>query len=172
MVGLGFDVILCHTLLEYVARPEEMLVRLVSMLAPGGTLSLLLANPAAEALNLALAKRDLVRALRALPGIERADDATETDAATPDVTTPPAGRADLFGLPRVTLAPERVRTILRAAGLTVAAEYGIRVVADYYSAAELADATFYERLWAFEAAAGSREPYRRMARYLQIIAEK
>jgi 2-polyprenyl-3-methyl-5-hydroxy-6-metoxy-1,4-benzoquinol methylase len=152
LAGQSYDVVMCHTLLEYVPQPLQVLRALAGMVRPGGTLSLLLANPDAEALHWALTKRDLDHARRALSSS--------------------VGQADLFGLPRRSLPLDLVRSALRQAGLVPAAEYGVRIFADYLSADELADDAFYARLWSLEVEASQIEPYKRIARYAHIIASK
>ncbi len=152
LAGESFDVVLCHTLLEYVLQPVQVLQSLAGMLTPGGTLSLLLANPHAEALHWALAKRDLDRARSSLVS--------------------PVGQADLFGLPRRNVALEVVRDALRRAGLVLAAEYGVRIFADYFPREDWEDDSFYAHLWPLEVEASQIEPYKRIARYAHIIASK
>jgi ubiquinone/menaquinone biosynthesis C-methylase UbiE len=51
----AFDLVLCHSVLEYVEDPAVAVRRLVERIRPGGTLSLLVANRVATVLNRALA---------------------------------------------------------------------------------------------------------------------
>lgn len=147
-----FDVVLAHTLLEYVDQPWSVLRGLVQVLAPGGLLSVLAVNPRAEAFRLAWAKRDLVQARLAL---------RET-----------VSKPNLFGLPRHALPLERLRRALSHAQVHTAAEYGIRVFADFFSAEDLEDVKFFARLQELEAEASQVEPYKHVARYLHIVAIK
>jgi len=55
-----FDLVLCHTLLEYVLDPRETLDVLSTVLRPGGLLSLLFANPHADPLRWAIANEDRI----------------------------------------------------------------------------------------------------------------
>jgi S-adenosylmethionine-dependent methyltransferase len=147
-----FDLVLAHTLLEYVDEPWDVLRGLIQVLAPGGLLSLLLVNPRAEAFRLAWAKRDLQQARKAL--------------------TESLSKADLFGLPRRGLHADRIRQELSEAQVDTVAEYGVRIFADYFSSEELADPNFLARLQELEAEASHLEPYKGVARYLHILATK
>jgi S-adenosylmethionine-dependent methyltransferase len=144
-----FEVVLAHTLLEYVEEPWSVLRALVHVLAPGGLLSLLVVNPHADAFRMAWAKKDLIRARQAL--------------------TECVSQADLFGLPRRILPPSRIRQELSDARVKIVAEYGIRIFADYFSGEELADAAFTAKLWELEMEASRLEPYKRVARYLHLV---
>jgi S-adenosylmethionine-dependent methyltransferase len=150
--GDHFDLVLAHTLLEYVDEPWSVLRGLIQVLAPGGLLSLLLVNPRAEAFRLAWVKRDLEQARRAL--------------------TESLSKADLFGLPRRGLPADRIRQELSEARVDPLAEYGIRIFADYFSSEELADPDFLDRLQELEAQASHLEPYKGVARYLHIVGAK
>jgi S-adenosylmethionine-dependent methyltransferase len=147
-----FDVVLAHTLLEYVDDPWDVLHSLVHVLAPGGLLSLLVVNPRAEALRLAWVKRDLLQARRAL--------------------TESLSKADLFGLQRKGLPADRIRQELTQSHVDTVAEYGIRIFADYFSAEELDDPVFLSRLQDLELEASHLEPYKGVARYLHVLGTK
>ncbi len=147
-----FDLVLCHTLLEYVSEPQEVLQALTTVLRPGGLLSLLFANPYADALRWALVREDLEKARLALR--ER------------------VSSADLFGLPRRTFPTEVVQEAMSQAGVEVVAEYGVRIFADYLPAEKLADPEFSARLLELEMAAGALSPYRLIARYTHLLGRK
>jgi S-adenosylmethionine-dependent methyltransferase len=147
-----FDLIVCHTLLEYVAEPQETLRALVAVLRPGGLLSLLFANPHAEPLRWALARGDLTKARLSL---------------REQVST-----ADLFGLPRPTFTAEGMQQAIAQTGVQVVAEYGVRIFADYVPAGKLADREFYARLLELETAAGALLPYKQIARYKHLLGRK
>jgi S-adenosylmethionine-dependent methyltransferase len=147
-----FDLILCHTLLEYVLDPWEVLRTLIGVLRPGGMLSLLCVNPYAGPLRWAIARGDLIKARRALHD--------------------PILSADLFGLPRQTWTSEMLREALTGLGVDVAAEYGVRIFADYTADDRLADPEFYARLLELEIAASATDPYRQIARYNHILSVK
>ena len=147
-----FQVVLVHTLLEYLDDPWEGLTSLARLLAPEGLLSLLVVNPLAEPFQLAWIKRELVLAREALGQ--------------------PVGRPDLFGLHRRVLPPKRARQALAESGVHVVAEYGIRIFADYFTTEELLDPAFYLQLRELEMSASRSEAYRQLARYLHIVGVK
>jgi S-adenosylmethionine-dependent methyltransferase len=147
-----FDLILCHTLLEYVEDPGQVLLGLSTVLRPGGLLSLLFANAYADPLRWALARGDVERARRSL----------ETQVSS----------ADLFGLPRRTFSGDGMREAMGRAGIEPVVQYGVRVFADYMPADKLADRSFWTRLFELETSAGSRFPYRDIARYGYLLGRK
>jgi SAM-dependent methyltransferase len=147
-----FDLVLGHTLLEYVSEPWEILRTLIAVLRPGGILSLLFANTYAEPLRWALARGDLERARLAL--------------------REPITSADLFGLARCTFTAEAMREAVAQMGVEVVAEHGIRIFADYVPGEKLADPEFYARLQELEMASGALSHYRPIARYNQFLGRK
>jgi S-adenosylmethionine-dependent methyltransferase len=147
-----FDLILCHTLLEYVSDHQEVFQVLISVLRPGGLLSLLTVNAYADPLRLAIARQDLHGAHLALQ-----------EQVSP---------ADLFGLPRQTFATEAMHEALDQAGLDVVAEYGVRIFSDYMPAERLGDPEFLDRLLELETVAGALHPYKLIARYNHFLARK
>lgn len=152
LTGDHFDLILCHTLLEYVPDPWQVLRSLIAVLRPGGWISLLFANPHADPLRWALAKGDLDKARLSLHQ--------------------PVSSADLFHLPRRTFRAEEMEQALTRAGVRVMATYGVRIFADYMPADRLADRAFYARLLSLETAASALLPYRLLARYNQLLGRK
>jgi S-adenosylmethionine-dependent methyltransferase len=147
-----FDVVLCHTLLEYAREPWEVLRGLTMVLRHGGLLSLLLANPYADALRWALGKTDLVKARLVL---------SEGDSS-----------ADLFGLRRRTCPADAAREAMAQAGIENVSQYGVRIFADYLPAHELAAGKFFSQLMDLEMAAGGLDPYRLIGRYVHLLGRK
>jgi len=147
-----FDLVLCHTLLEYVPEPREVLRALTTVLRPGGLISLLFVNPCAEVLHSALVRGDLEKARLSLR--ER------------------VSSSGLFGLSRRTFPAEVVQEALVDVGVEVVAEYGVRIFADYLPAEKLADSEFLARLLELEATAGALCPYRLIARYTHLLGRK
>jgi ubiquinone/menaquinone biosynthesis C-methylase UbiE len=147
-----FDLVLCHTLLEYLEEPEKTIHALSRMVREGGLLSLQFVTPFADALRWALARQDLEKARLAL---------------RQQVST-----ADLFGLPRRVFDPAVMRRLMREEALDVVAEYGIRIFADYLPAARLEDADFLRHLMDLELAASSLDPYRLIGRYRLMVASR
>ena len=148
----SFDLILCHTFLEYVEEPMQALRSLATLLVPRGLISLLLANPFSDALRWALSKKDLERSLLCLR--ER------------------VSQADLFGLTRRTIPLETVYEALAQIGVHVLGEYGVRVFADYLSGVEFSNDEFYAQLWRLEVAASELDPYKRISRYTHVVGVK
>jgi len=147
-----FDLILCHTLLEYVSEPWEVLRTLITVLRPGGLISLLFANPYADTLRWALIKGNLEKARLAL--------------------REQVSSADLFDLPRRTFTAEVVQEAMTRARVEVVAEYGVRIFADYLAGEKLADPEFFARLLELETVASTLHPYRLIARYTQLLGRK
>jgi len=147
-----FDLILCHTLLEYVPNPETLLRSLVATLKPGGLLSLLAVNPHADALRWALSKGDLAEARRAL-------------GQTRSGTT-------LFGVNRHVYDRRVLQEMLGGVGLEVRATYGVRIFAEYLDEERLVEPASRAQLWELEEAAGRMSPYARIGRYNLLVGLK
>jgi hypothetical protein len=77
--------------------------------------------------------------------------------------------ADLFGLPRRTLSAREMQEALSKKDVQTVATYGVRIFADYLPADKLADPAFRDRLLELETAASTVDPYRSIARYIQIL---
>jgi SAM-dependent methyltransferase len=145
----SFDVVLCQGVLMYFAGPEPVLDSLARVVAPGGTVSLLVRNGDALAMRPGL--------LRDWEGSARAFDGTGyhnrigVDA-----------RADRLG---------EITALLALRGVSVREWYGVRVFTDAEpSDAELPDAATLDALLACEERAGRTDPYRRVAALLHVIA--
>ena len=147
-----FDLVLCHTLVEYVPEPTAILETLVASIKPGGLLSLLAVNPRNDALRWALSKGDLVQARQAL-------------GQTRSSTT-------LFGIDRHVYTGQALHETLAGLGMEGVATYGVRIFADYLAADKLADAAFVEQLWQLEREAGLLAPYAQIARYSLLVSVK
>lgn len=149
----SFDLILCHNILEYVEAPRKTLGGLARILAPGGLLSVVVANCFSEPLKLALAKFDFEAARLAI----NVKDST----------------ADLFDdAPRHTFSLEELDEVIGDSQLNVAARYGIRIFADYLPEAVTQPAGNYRLLLELEKEAAPQVPYLNVARYLQVICQK
>lgn len=144
----SFDLVLCHSLLEFVKDPQVLLWQLMRVMRPNGLLSVVVGNRHHFPLRAALLQQDFHQARVAL-----------------DLEIP---ATDLFGLPRRTFYAEEMRRMLQACGGRIVGEYGVRVFFDLLSEApELS-----QDLVALELAASSRLPFRRVARFIHFIAEK
>jgi len=143
-----FDLILCHTLLEYLPAPLSALPLLGTLLSPGGFLSLVTLNRWQEPLRLAIRDGKLDEARKAL-----------TNPGTAD---------SLFGLPRTAMTFEALRSELEAAGIQAVGRAGIFVAADYLEPRDLEEPSYFNALLRLEVEAGVRAPFMDIARYLHL----
>jgi ubiquinone/menaquinone biosynthesis C-methylase UbiE len=144
----SFDLVLCHSLLEFVKEPLELLGHLMHVLRRDGLLSVVVGNRHHFPLRAALLREDFREARLAL------------DEEIP--------ASDLFGLPQRSYSNEEMQQMIRACDARLVAEYGVRVFMDLLQ--EVPELT--PDLIALELAASSRLPYRHMARFIQFIAAK
>jgi S-adenosylmethionine-dependent methyltransferase len=150
LVPLGSaDLVLCHSLLEVVDDPAEVVAALAATLRPGGALSLVVANRAAAVLS------------RAMTG--------HLDAATA-LLTDAHGRAGSGDKLRRRFDAAGAAALLTAVGLAVEKTQGVRVVSDLVPGS-VADGD-PEALLAFELSAADLPPYRDIATQLHLFARK
>jgi len=145
------DLILCHSLLEVVDEPADVVKALADALRPGGAASVLVANRAAAVLARAITGH-LDAATVLLADAEGGDLATRRDT--------PRRRFDAAG----------ATALVHAAGLDVEEIHGVRVVADLVPGT-VADAD-PQALLAFELAASGHAPYRDIATQLHLLARR
>lgn len=143
-----FDLLLCHSLLEYLPNPRSALVPLRTLLSPGGFLSLVALNRWQEPLRLAIRDGRFDEAKRALDG------EVSTDS--------------LFGLPRKGMVKDELLAQLEAAAIHVIAHEGIFAFSDYLPPGTLEDPSCFPTLLRLELEAGGLSPFREVARYLHI----
>jgi S-adenosylmethionine-dependent methyltransferase len=149
----SFDLVICHNTLEYVEEPGAALASLVKRLAPGGILSLVVANRFSEAFKLAFVKFDLAGARLAL----HAGNST----------------ADLFdNAPKRTFSFEELDAMAAQLDLKAAARHGIRIFTDYLPENFIEDQGNFQLLLALEREAASKPPYIYAARFLQVILSR
>jgi S-adenosylmethionine-dependent methyltransferase len=129
----GADLILCHSVLEYVDAPTAAMAAIARVLRPGGTVSVLAASAVAAVVHRALAGRfDEARRLLSeisanSTGLAAQDENAEaTDR--PDGLEGPGGGRGAARPRRFTLAG--VVGLIEAAGLRPGAAHGVRVFAD------------------------------------------
>ncbi len=145
------DLVLCHSVLEYVDDPAAAMAALTGTVRPGGSVSLLAAGQVAAALH------------RAVAG--HFDDARR-------VLADPAGRwGEGDRMPR-RFTRETLSALVRGAGLRVAELHGVRIFADLVPGGMLDDADSAEALIALESAAAVHPVLRDLAGQLHLVADK
>jgi S-adenosylmethionine-dependent methyltransferase len=146
------DLVLCHSVLEYVADPAAAVAAVASVVRLGGVISVLAAGRLAAVLH------------RALAG--HFDDARQALTAA-DGTW---GRHD--PMPR-RFSLDEVSALLDGVGLRVGAVHGIRVVADLVGGATAdGDPRAIEALVALESAAATQPALRDIATQLHVLAHR
>jgi S-adenosylmethionine-dependent methyltransferase len=145
-----FDVIVCHSVLEFVERPSDVIARCKAWLKPNGVLSVAFGNQRHGALRAAIVENDLARAQHDL-------------YMAPNAT-------DRFGLPMRLFEPEYVHDVLRTHGFEIRAEYGIRVVTDLLDKDTSSAPENYDALLNLESDMIVMPAYRHVGRFVQVIA--
>jgi S-adenosylmethionine-dependent methyltransferase len=148
----SFDVILCHNILEYIDDPEVVLRDAARALRDSSAiLSVLVRSQAGEVLKAAIQAGDLGAAENSL--------------------TAEWGQESLYG-GRVRLFKcDSLQRMLKAASLSMIAERGVRVVADYLPPAVSRSAE-YERILELERKLGIRPEFAAVARYTHYLARR
>ncbi len=144
-----FDVILCHNILEYVDDPGAVLRDAARVLrGSSAIISVLVRSQAGEVLKAAIRTGDL-------------DEAENCLAAEWGEETLYGGKVRLF-------SKDYLQHILKAACLTLIAERGVRVVADYLPPA-VSRVTEYQRIFELERRLGMRPEFAAVARYRHCV---
>jgi len=162
LVGDGAaDLVICHSVLEYVDSPAAAMAAIARVLRPGATVSVLAANAVAAVLQRALAGR-YAEARQLL-----AADGAETPAEGAGVTAP--RRFTLAGL----------TALITGAGLRAGDAHGIRVFAGLLpgagaggGSAAAADPAAADELRALEEAAAAYPALRDIAARLHILGHR
>jgi len=145
----SFDVILCHNLLEYVDDPDLALRSAARALRDSSAiLSVLVRNQAGEVLKAAIQAGDL--------------------AAAEDAFAAEWGQESLYGGKVRLFTSHSLRALLKAASLSVIAERGVRVIADYLPP-RISRAAEYERILELERKLGVRQEFAAIARYTHCL---
>lgn len=148
----GWDLVLCHNLLHYRDDPAELVGRLVAAARPGGLLSLVAPNPAMDVLATAIRDCDPGQALAML------------DA--------PTRRSATVGEPMHRLERADVEAAVRAAGAVVTDRFGLRTVIDLVANDVKQDPDWLCQAMELERALCSRDPYRDVARFWQLVCRR
>jgi S-adenosylmethionine-dependent methyltransferase len=150
--GESFDIILCHNVLEFVEDPGAVLCAGARLLRDSSSiLSILVRNQAGEVLKAALLLGDLATAER---NIEEE-----------------WGQESLYGGKVRLFTPDTLERMLTNAGLVLAAQSAVRIVADYLPP-QISRSAEYERIFALERRLGKRQEFFGMGRYLQYLVRR
>ncbi|GAA3011629.1 class I SAM-dependent methyltransferase [Streptosporangium longisporum] len=146
------DLVLCHSVLEYVEDPAGAVTAMAGLLRPGGVISVLAANPLAAALH------------RSIAG--RFDEARE-------VLTDPDGRwGDRDPTPR-RFTRESLELLLAATGFTPGEVHGVRIFADLVPSRVLdGEPGAAGALVALEQAAAAHPVLRDIATQLHVLGHR
>ena len=147
-----FDVILCHNILEYVDDPCAFLRSAARALrGPSSIISVVVRNQAGEVLKAAIQDGDL--------------------AAAEHNLTAEWGHESLYGGRVRLFTPESLRSMLLESSLSVTAERGVRVLADYLPP-QVSRSTEYESILELERKLGRRPEFAAVARYTQCLGHR
>lgn len=149
----GFDLVLCHFVVQYLPDAAAAITMLAAAVLPGGALSLVAPNPVGDVLTLVTRGGDPAAALAAL-------DATASRTVTFD-----------RDVARVPLA--MAEAAVAAAGLTPQARYGLRCVVDLVpDTVDKAEPAFLRDLLALELAVCDRPDWLPLGRAWQLVARR
>jgi S-adenosylmethionine-dependent methyltransferase len=153
--GTGADLVLCHSVLEYVESPEAAMSAIAGILRPGGVVSVLAASAVAAVIH------------RVLAG--RFEEARRLIAATAPPQTPPGPSGGVPELPRRFTLPA-VTELIEKAGLRAGPGHGIRVFTDLVpSMFTGTDPGAADALLALEEAASAHPAFRGMATQFHVL---
>jgi S-adenosylmethionine-dependent methyltransferase len=149
----GFDLVLCHFVLQYLDVLDEPLAKLLQAVKPGGYISLIAPNRPGEVLAKAARGVDPAAAFALLD--------TETN------------RTLTFDHAVRRIDAETAMAALEAAGCEIVARFGGRIINDLLpDTAPKADPAFFADLLRLELAVCDREPYLRTGLFWQLLARK
>ena len=122
----GADLVLCHSVLEYVDAPDAAMTAVASVLRPAGAVSVLAASAVAAVLHRALAGRfDEARRLLGTVSTGPAGGSTG-----PGRSTGPGGNGHGYAAAPRRFTVADVVGMIEGAGLRAGAAHGVRVFAD------------------------------------------
>lgn len=156
-----YDLIVCHNVLAHLKNPHNQLTKLKSWLKPGGTLSLLIENPAGKWIEEyyrenGLACKDAIHASFDLELDELVKNAG--DLLNKQVQK----KTDQ----RVLYPLEEVRVWLEKIGFNSIRVYGVSVLSDYILDSEMENKTLLE----MEASLATHSQYHRLAYFYHFLA--
>jgi SAM-dependent methyltransferase len=159
------DLVICHSVLEYVDSPAATMAAIARVLRPGATVSVLAANAVAAVLQRALAGRyaDAGQLLAAARAQDGAPDSGACDNSNKDAGTGP-GEPRRFTL-------DGLAVLIEGAGLSAGDAHGIRVFSGLLPAAD-PDPGAADALRALEDAAATYPALRDIAARLHMLGHK
>ena len=143
----GYDLVVCHAVLEWLAQPQQAVTDLIDALRPGGYLSLLVYNVHAIAIG-NLIKGNLRKV------------SAERFAGEPGSFTPPSPQE-----------PAQLAIFLAQSGLEVIGKRSVRFALDFMPRALRAERSL-DDVMAVEWQFGNREPYWQLGRYVHLVCRK
>jgi S-adenosylmethionine-dependent methyltransferase len=150
--AVSFDVIVCHNVLEFVDDPCAVLCSAARTLRdPSSIISILVRNQAGEVLKAAIQEGDL--------------------AAAEHNLNAEWGNESLYGRRVRLFKAENMRAMLLESSLSVTAERGVRVLADYLPP-KVSRTDEYQRILELERKVGRRPEFAAVARYTQCLAHR
>jgi S-adenosylmethionine-dependent methyltransferase len=152
LVGDDYDVVLSHNVLQYVSSLEEGLRAAVSVLKPGGWLSLILLNRYSQAYQAALFDWQFEKAA-SLVGVREM-------------------QARLFDTIFKLYDAAEAQILLKGLGMEVVQSYGLRCVNDYIRDNAIKyEPDYYEQILALERRLSTEYPYYLLGRFLHVMAQ-
>jgi SAM-dependent methyltransferase len=169
------DLVLCHSVLEYVDSPADAMASIAQVLRPAGAVSVLAASSVAAVIHRALAGRfDDARRLLAEIGSGSGQPAGPPAAGPPAAGPPATGAAGTSpgpgagGRRRFTLAA--VVGLIEGAGLRAGRAHGVRIFADLVPGMYAdADPGAADALLALEQAASAHPAFHDIATQFHIV---
>jgi SAM-dependent methyltransferase len=150
------DLVICHSVLEYVESPADAMAAIAQVLRQDGTVSVLAASAVAAVLHRALAGR-FIEAHALLDAMDR----TGESAGEPDESKPRC--FTLSGL----------SALIETAGLHPGVAHGVRIFADLVPSVLVdADPGAADALRSLEAAAAAHPAFRDIAAQLHVLGRR
>ncbi|MEU6859911.1 methyltransferase domain-containing protein [Glycomyces sp. NPDC046736] len=145
------DLVLCHSVLEMVDYPDSALDALATVCAPGGAVSIMVANRIAAVLGRALSGQ-FGTALDLLVHVDGVSEQRDTIKRRFETAT--------------------LTALVGGSGLVTEQVHGVGVVTDLIPASAKTETGSGEALREFELATASRVPFRDMATHIHLLARK
>jgi S-adenosylmethionine-dependent methyltransferase len=147
-----FDVVMCHNVLQYVENIPVVLRSILRPLKPQGIVSIICMNRYSIAYHQAFLRGDLQAAKTAIG-------ARETNT--------------IFGSTARALDVDEIVDMLEGQGCVIQADYGVRCMFDYWGDNERkTEPNTLAQLEELEFALSAAYPYKLLARFFQVIAQK